>query len=151
LDLKDENIVIDEDLKIKLIDFGSARFLSLGDPQELVDYKGSLRFAPPEVLRSIFPSKTTGKKKGFSGKPVDMWSLGLLLHLLVFSSLPFDSHTQLLQYSQSHSSYPLPYTKTPLLEEIQALLQGLLDFDPCSRWTIKDVLNHPWVSTSPSD
>jgi serine/threonine protein kinase len=147
LDLKDENIVINESLKIKLIDFGSARFLCLGDPPELVDFKGSLRFAPPEVLQTILPFNFADARKGFAGKPVDMWSLGLLLHLLVFSSLPFDSHTHLIRYSQSHSSYSLPCSKNPILEEIQDLLHGLLDFDPDSRWTIQDVFDHPWISS----
>lgn len=147
LDLRDENIVIDDSLVIKLVDFGSARFLTKGDPKELYEFRGSLHFAPPEVLNCILSTTTT--IEGFSGKPVDMWSLGLLLHLLLFSSLPFESHLDLLKYTQVHANYTLSSQSTlhsRWAPELHGLLLGLLDFDPRSRWTIQDVVNHPWVS-----
>ena len=66
-DLKLENILLTDDLQVKLIDFGFTRFY---DDSTLLDtYCGSAAYAPPEIV--------AGQK--YSGPEADVWSLGNLL------------------------------------------------------------------------
>ena len=78
-DIKPDNIVLacqEEGSDIKIVDFGLARIFS---PNELAeDSVGTLCYAAPEIL--------LGKKYD---RMVDMWSLGVLTHLLLVGELPF--------------------------------------------------------------
>lgn len=70
-DLKDENIVINQNYKVKLIDFGAAAVEPRGNPNHLWDrFMGTVQFASPEILR--------GEK--YRGRPADVWALGVLLY-----------------------------------------------------------------------
>ena len=48
-DLKDENIVIDENYWVKLIDFGSASFIPKKSQDYFKKFNGTAHFASPEV------------------------------------------------------------------------------------------------------
>ena len=47
-DVKDENVIIDEQFDIKLIDFGAAAFFS--DRQLFATFCGTMEYCSPEVL-----------------------------------------------------------------------------------------------------
>lgn len=65
-----KNIVIDENLQVKLIDFGSAGLEPKDNPNFLFDrFQGTIQYASPEILK--------GEK--YRGKPVDIWALGIIL------------------------------------------------------------------------
>jgi serine/threonine protein kinase len=69
-DIKDENILIDHRLRIKLVDFGSAAVEPGGNPHHLFDrFQGTIQYASPEILRG----------ERYEGRPVDIWALGILL------------------------------------------------------------------------
>ncbi|KAJ1564493.1 hypothetical protein HK405_014723, partial [Cladochytrium tenue] len=69
-DIKDENVVVDENLNVRLIDFGSAAYEPKGDPNHYFDYfHGTIQFASPEILRG----------EHYHGRPADVWALGILL------------------------------------------------------------------------
>lgn len=78
-DIKPNNIVMisqSEDSDVKIVDFGLAKFLG---PGELVDEGvGTIYYAAPELFR--------GEKYG---KAVDLWSLGVIVHILLVGKLPF--------------------------------------------------------------
>ena len=48
-DIKEENVLINKDLRLRLIDFGSATFLENAD-DEFKLFFGTLEYASPEVL-----------------------------------------------------------------------------------------------------
>ena len=75
-DVKDENVVLDGEGKIKLIDFGSAAYLKNGPFDVFV---GTIDYAAPEVLQG----------KAYSGKEQDVWALGILLYTMVYKENPF--------------------------------------------------------------
>ncbi|ESO13025.1 hypothetical protein HELRODRAFT_63410 [Helobdella robusta] len=81
-DLKCENILLDARGYVKIIDFGYAKS-NLNSTDELIrstTFCGSYAYACPEILQ---------------GRPyipflADVWSLGVILYIMVFGSLPFE-------------------------------------------------------------
>ena len=79
-DLKPENLLLksqSDDSDVKLADFGFATFVD-GDRDCLTRAYGSPDYVAPEILRLI-PY----------GKPVDMWSLGVITFVLLAGYPPF--------------------------------------------------------------
>eukprot|EP00834_Sanchytrium_tribonematis_P001075 NODE_23_length_42016_cov_0.755803.p13 type:complete len:385 gc:universal NODE_23_length_42016_cov_0.755803:27082-28236(+) len=78
-DLKDENIVVDEFYRIRLIDFGSASFIP-DDPKQYFDrFLGTVDFASPEILKGC----------QYRGPEAEMWALGVILYVLFSRNIPF--------------------------------------------------------------
>jgi serine/threonine protein kinase len=125
-DIKDENIVIDQDMHVKLIDFGSASIEDVHKPF-LDKFQGTVQYCPPEVLR--------GEK--YKGRPADMWSLGILLYTILCGEIPFSSSEQ----ARRHGYKPPGIDLSP---EARNLLDALLQKAPCQRPTIEEVLTHEW-------
>lgn len=76
-DIKGENILLDEHMNVKLIDFGLATFYKENECLEVPC--GSPNYAAPEVLL----------KRKYKGPEVDIWSLGVVFYILVCGFLPF--------------------------------------------------------------
>eukprot|EP00064_Thunnus_orientalis_P009431 superscaffoldBa00001197_g9455 len=130
-DLKLENILLDQDLNVKLADFGLSNHFQKGSL--LQTYCGSPLYAAPEIVKGL----------PYQGPEVDCWALGVLLYSLVYSSMPFDgaSHTTLTeQISQGRYRRPNPPS------DACALIDWLLTVRVDERATIEDVANHWWVN-----
>ncbi|XP_038142207.1 NUAK family SNF1-like kinase 1 [Cyprinodon tularosa] len=130
-DLKLENILLDEDLNVKLADFGLSNNFQIGSL--LHTYCGSPLYAAPEIVKGL----------PYTGPEVDCWALGVLLYALVYSSMPFDgaNHAKLTeQISQGHYRRPNPPS------DACALIDWLLTVRPEERATIEDVAHHWWVN-----
>jgi calcium/calmodulin-dependent protein kinase (CaM kinase) II len=82
-DIKPENLILASKASyssVKLIDFGFARLVGPGrEPPH--DLRGTPYYLAPEVIQQI-PY----------GKPVDIWSLGCILHVMLVGAVPFQSH-----------------------------------------------------------
>ena len=70
-------------VNLKVVDFGIFGSIS-GIRLENVNF-GSLRFMAPELLQGDIKSTTK----------IDIWSLGLMLHALVFGFLPFNANERI--------------------------------------------------------
>ncbi|CAG6021535.1 unnamed protein product [Menidia menidia] len=130
-DLKLENILLDQDLNVKLADFGLSNHFQRGTL--LHTYCGSPLYAAPEIV----------KGSPYQGPEVDCWALGVLLYALVYSRMPFDgaSHTKLTeQITQGHYRRPNPPS------DACSLIDWLLTVRAEERATIEDVANHWWVN-----
>ncbi|VVC89278.1 unnamed protein product [Leptidea sinapis] len=76
-DIKDENVIIDNKFHVKLIDFGSATFMS--KDTLFSTFYGTTEYCSPEVL--------AGNK--YAGPELEMWSMGITLYVLTFFVNPF--------------------------------------------------------------
>ncbi|NWR80050.1 TSSK1 kinase, partial [Centropus unirufus] len=82
-DLKCENIILDEDLNMKLSDFGFSKRLSRDEHGRTIlsnTFCGSAAYAAPEVLQGM----------PCDPRISDIWSLGVILYIMVFALMPFD-------------------------------------------------------------
>ncbi|KAK2776700.1 hypothetical protein FQN52_006490 [Onygenales sp. PD_12] len=125
-DIKDENVILDGEGRIKLIDFGSAAYINKGPFDVFV---GTIDYAAPEVLQG----------KSYGGKEQDVWALGILLYTIVYKENPFYNIDEILDH-------PLRVPFLPFSEECIDLIRKMLDRDVHSRLTIEEVIQHPWMA-----
>ncbi|KAG5677457.1 hypothetical protein PVAND_007215 [Polypedilum vanderplanki] len=125
-DIKDENIIIDHHFQIKLIDFGSATFMQEG--KMFSTFYGTTEYCSPEVL--------AGNK--YKGPELEMWSLGVTLYVLMFFENPFLDMEDTLR-----AELLFPQDVSVALEN---LLLRMLDKDPNTRITMKELLANEWIT-----
>ena len=78
--------MVDENLNIKLADFGSS-WLFHEEHDQINEAKGTSYFLAPE---SIFdPSRNQYNSSYFSGRQYDIWTVGMTIYCLTFNELPF--------------------------------------------------------------
>lgn len=136
-DLKPENLIYaneKSDSPIKITDFGLAKF---NKTAEMNTACGTPGYVAPEVL-----------KNESYGSPVDLWSLGVILYILLCGFPPFfhDSTAQLYrQIKKGEYKFPDPYW-TDISQNAKSLVSGLLAVDPNKRLTPDGVLSHVWIS-----
>ncbi|KAL4819254.1 hypothetical protein BDW67DRAFT_155595 [Aspergillus spinulosporus] len=124
-DIKDENVILDGEGRIKLIDFGSAAYIKNGPFDVFV---GTIDYAAPEVLQG----------KSYRGKEQDIWALGILLYTIVYKENPFYNIDEILDH-------PLRVPFIPFSEDCIDLIRRMLDRDVDNRLTIGEVMEHPWM------
>lgn len=130
-DIKAENLLLDDHMNVKLIDFGLSNIFY--PPQKLRTFCGSPMYAAPELVQH----------HEYVGPEVDCWSLGVLLYFLVCGSLPFGGESYAELYQQiMRANYTLP----PYLSAgCRDLIRHMLVSDPTKRFTIEEIVRHPWV------
>ncbi|KAL9105793.1 MAG: hypothetical protein Q9227_009095 [Pyrenula ochraceoflavens] len=128
-DIKDENVVLDGEGRIKLIDFGSAAYIRNGPFDVFV---GTIDYAAPEVLQG----------RPYRGKEQDVWALGILLYTIVYKENPFYNIEEILDH-------PLRVPFLPFSEDCIDLIRKMLDRDVDERITITEVRDHPWMTGAP--
>ncbi len=120
-DIKPGNILLLDDGRVKLTDFGIAR---AGGDSRLTQQGflvGSPAYLPPEVARG-----------GVAGPPADMWGLGCTLYAAVLGRPPFD------RGDPTSTLTAVLREPTPALDRTGALgpvIDSLLDKDPERRVT----------------
>jgi protein-serine/threonine kinase len=124
-DIKDENVILDGEGNIKLIDFGSATYIKSGPFDVFV---GTIDYAAPEVLAG----------KPYGGKEQDVWALGILLYTIIYKENPFYSIDEIMD-----RDLRVPFTVSP--ESID-LIRCMLNRNVEQRYTINQVLEHPWFA-----
>ncbi|KAF2088138.1 Pkinase-domain-containing protein [Saccharata proteae CBS 121410] len=138
-DLKPENLLYltkDPDSSLVLADFGIAKMLDSKD-EVLTTMAGSFGYAAPEVML----------KQGH-GKPVDMWSMGVITYTLLCGYSPFRSESlaDLIEECKNgrvvfHERYWKDVSK-----DAKNFINSLLQPDPSKRASSEDALKHVWLS-----
>ena len=147
-DIKLENILIDVNNNIKICDFGIGKILE-NKNKKLHDQCGTPMYMAPEILLS-------NKENGYDPFPIDLWSAGIALYIMLSGTLPFSIHNDDISISQDDKSnnfalqYSIINNEPKKIDNIsfQALdlLKGLLNKNPKKRFNCDDVLNHPWLN-----
>jgi len=134
LDIKMENVLIDDSYDAVVVDFGYAE--DMCEYTTLSKFCGSPVYMAPELL----------EKQPYDPFKADVWSLGVLLHLLLTERLPFEPSTDSVDSvfeAVKNQPLVLPPTISPSARE---LLTGMLDRRPHRRFTMEQVTNHRWLS-----
>lgn len=124
-DIKDENIIVDQNGVIKLIDFGSAAFTKQGPFDVFV---GTVDYAAPEVLEGL----------PYEGYQQDVWALGILLYTIVYKENPFYNLDEIME-----ATLRIPHD---LSVECSALITSILVRDYRSRPSASAIMEHVWLA-----
>ena len=137
-DLKLENILVeksdkDNDLVIKLIDFGASSFFKKNLNLSLKI--GTPYYIAPEVLDKSYNYKC------------DLWSLGVIMYILLSGFPPFDGKTDLeIMAKVKLGKFDFEKKQFDLIsQEAKDLIKDLLKLDPKTRLTAEAALQHPWM------
>ncbi|XP_066351828.1 serine/threonine-protein kinase PEPKR2-like [Miscanthus floridulus] len=132
-DVKPENVLLTKAGRLKLADFGLA--VRVAEGQQLIGVAGSPAYVAPEVLLGNYSQK------------VDVWAAGVLLHVLLMGTLPFQGNSVEAIFDaiktvelDLHSSQ---WASVSML--VRDLIGRMLNRDVSSRPDAEDVLRHPWV------
>ena len=75
-DLKLENILVDDQMNLKVADFGFATYKKIN---KLQSYRGTMTYMAPEIKEG----------KVYDGKQIDMFSIGVILFIIIQGIFPF--------------------------------------------------------------
>lgn len=124
-DIKLENIIIDEFLFLKLIDFGFAAVISKTKLQNF--FCGTPSYMPPEIVQ----------KRDYIGFNADIWCLGILLYTLLCGAFPFRGQSEKELYAKiCKGEFPMPEYLTDC---DKSLLTWCLQVKPEKRPTCQEV------------
>ena len=136
-DLKLDNIMVDENLNLKVADFGFATYRKIG---ALNTYTGTKTYMAPEIKEF----------KVYDGRKTDMFSAGVILFIMVQGIFPFneaikeDYYWNLLASGQT-DRYWHKTGGQGLSENFKDLILKMINPDPVKRPTVDELRNHPWM------
>ena len=129
-DIKLENVLFDDEKNAKLIDFG---FSVQCKDKKLKVFCGTPSYMAPEIV----------KRTEYRGKPIDIWSLGVVLYAMMSGCFPFSAKTYPDLYKKIiKGHFRFPDSFSPSLRD---LICNMLRADPSERFTIQQCRNHPWA------
>jgi serine/threonine protein kinase len=125
-------------IQVKLCDFSFSQVMQPG--KEILGMMGTVAYSAPEVLQYEPLTKAT-----------DMWSLGVLTHVLLTEFTPFgngteknlQTETNILSVREKEFKCTEDYFDT-ISAEAQDFLETCLQFRPKNRITVEEALNHEW-------
>ncbi|KAM3864627.1 serine/threonine-protein kinase PLK1 [Diretmus argenteus] len=124
-DLKLGNIFLNDDMEVKIGDFGLATRIEF-DGERKKTLCGTPNYIAPEVLC----------KKGHSYE-VDVWSLGCILYTLLVGKPPFETSCLKETYNRiKKNNYTIPWHINPAAS---TLIKRMLHADPAQRPTIAEL------------
>ena len=163
-DVKPENLLITDNMELKLCDFGFARLISGSCKEKLTDYVATRWYRAPELLLT----------QGEYGKEVDYWAIGCIMGELVDGNPLFPGENEIdqiyciqkvlgnLTEEQMDMFYNNPLfngknllnvTKPETLQRRYmgklnkvdiSFMKGLLELEPKKRLNGKNVFSHPY-------
>ena len=136
-DLKLENILVDDQLNLKVADFGFATYKKI---HKLQSYRGTMTYMAPEIKEG----------KVYDGTQIDMFSAGVILFIIVQGIFPFkeakkDEYFYNLLLTGKFEQYWKKTGGQNLSNDFKDLILKMFSYDGKKRPTIDEVKNHPWM------
>ncbi|KAJ3205950.1 hypothetical protein HDU82_004858 [Entophlyctis luteolus] len=143
-DIKPENLLfrsktsIDEVSDLMVADFGLSKMLDPNDQSFLFNsVVGSPLYMAPEILT-----------RSGHGKPVDLWSIGVMTYLLLCGFHPFNvddrgGFDKVLR--AEYEFYPADIW-LDISKEAKHFISNLILLNPEDRMTAREALQHPWTA-----
>jgi putative methionine-R-sulfoxide reductase with GAF domain len=132
-DLKPENVIVEEDGRPRLMDFGIAIEKSRTSTEKSGTVPGTPQFLAPELLRGAAPDVRA-----------DIYALGVLLFEMFTGRVPFDDgDTKKLVRKVLHETAPeISSLRPDLPAELASILQRAIAKDPAARFgSAEDVVS----------
>lgn len=142
-DLKCENVLLDENLSVRLTDFGFARPIEYEENGEVKLSKtfcGSAAYAAPEIIQGL----------AYDPRKHDSWSLGVILYIMICGSMPYDdSNVRKMLKEQLKARVRFPSRCVSKLNtDVKDLIYRLICIDPKQRMHVSMLHLHQWLRTS---
>ena len=152
-----ENIMVDENNNIQLIDFGLCLRVPFEDPdnrklvtdvsantcRRLIKCQGQcgyLEYLAPEVAM---------QNEAFDGFATDLWAAGIILFEFLVGAKPFAMADKVNEnfhmISNGNLDELLRLKDIHISSQAIDLLQNMLWFHPSKRFTLAEIVNHPWI------
>jgi len=135
-DLSPSNILVDEEDRPRVLDFGVSTLLAAAGAQTTTgsagttsDIVGTAHYLPPEVLAN-----------GEVGPHSDLFSIGVILHELLTGRRLFDAENSLaVMYKVVHEEIPVPSAIDRAVDaSLDAIVMKALARDPAARYRSAD-------------
>ncbi|XP_050528364.1 serine/threonine-protein kinase polo-like [Daktulosphaira vitifoliae] len=132
-DLKLGNLFLNDDMEVKLGDFGLAAKIEY-DGQRKKTLCGTPNYIAPEIL----------SKTGHSFE-VDVWSIGCIMYTLLVGKPPFETSSLKETYARiTRCDYNVP---PHLNKSASFLINKMLQYDPKKRPTVSDIMKADFFIT----
>ncbi|XP_075384594.1 aurora kinase A [Tenrec ecaudatus] len=133
-DIKPENLLLGPTGELKIADFGWSVHAPSSRRTTLC---GTLDYLPPEMIEGHMHDEK-----------VDLWSLGVLCYEFLVGKPPFEASTYKETYDRiSRVAFSFPESVTVGARD---LISRLLKHNPSHRLTLKELLEHPWITANSS-
>jgi len=130
-DIKPENILISDDGRVKLTDFGWSNYIEYFQIRST--FCGTPLYLAPEVI------KQTGHDKS-----VDIWCIGTLIFELLTGKCPFNGQSDQILYENILKN-KIDWPKDINLEA-KNLISRILKTEPKDRISLNEMLKHPFFT-----
>lgn len=137
-DLKLGNIFIDDNMNLKIGDFGLAACL-VGESDRRKTVCGTPNYISPEILCSPH----------FHSFPTDLWAVGIIMYAMLWGNPPFQEKDVKVIYKRIKEMDWGFDSTIPVSDDAKDLVSMLLRSDPNERPTIAEILDHKWFYSGP--
>lgn len=139
-DLKLENILVDDNMNLKVADFGFATFRKI---HSLKSYRGTMTYMAPEIKLG----------QTYDGVQIDLFSTGVILFIIVQGIFPFkeakkDEYFYNLLCKGDFDTYWKKTGGQNLSDEFKDLIIKMFSFEGKDRPSIAEIRAHPWMQAA---
>ena len=142
-DIKPENVLLDKYYRPLLNDFGfSQLFEGKNGDFTLHKFAGSNIYCAPETRKAY--------TRGFDAIKNDIFSLGVLLFVITIGDFPFintsfsDEKYKFI-IKKNYERFWEFFNNIEISDEFKDLINNLIGLNPSQRFTIDQILEHPWI------